>query len=183
MTRVIAGQYRGRRLQVPNGESVRPTTDRVKEAVFNILGPLDDLSVLDLFAGSGGLGIEALSRGASNVHFVESSSATSRILRSNLETLSIENGWTLTNMPALRALNRLKKESVRFDLVFLDPPYKTNYLAEVLEPGLLSDVLAPRGRVVAESSSVAKLKVPEAWEIITERRYGTTSIRILSRGC
>ena len=182
MTRIIAGTFRGRRLKVPNGAEVRPTTDRVKEAVFNILGPLDDLHALDLFAGSGGLGIEALSRGVSETCFVEPSPVAGRILKENLASLRLDDGWRLLAMPALRALRLLKKESIQFDLVFLDPPYKTNYLAEVLEPGMLDTVTSPACRVVAESLAAAEWRVPQGWETITERSYGTTSVRILRRG-
>jgi 16S rRNA (guanine966-N2)-methyltransferase len=172
--RVVAGRYGGRRLASPAGRATRPTADRVREALFSALGPLDGLSVLDLFAGSGALGIEALSRGAAAATFVDSDPRAIRAVRDNLAALGID---AEVRRADARAFLRTAREQQRhYDLVFLDPPYR---LAGRLGPGLssaLPEVMAPGGRVVTESDRRGPLMLE--LDLIHERRYGDTLIRI-----
>src|SRR5215204_512227 len=155
--RVIAGAYGGRRLQAPPGTDTRPTADRVREALFSILGArVEGARVLDLFAGSGALGLEALSRGAAQVTFVESAPAALAALRANLAALGA--GAEVVRADALRWLHAASRGARQYDLVFLDPPYRR--AAELGAP--LSDplpaVLAPGALVVAESDRRAPLE-------------------------
>src|ERR1035437_9879508 len=124
--RVIAGSAKGRRLRAGKGQAVRPTADKVKGALFNILASRFDLrsaQVLDLFAGSGNLGIEALSRGVGHVTFVDESTAAVRTLRDNLRACGMERAAVVLAMPVARALAQLARQQVRFDGVLIDPPY------------------------------------------------------------
>jgi 16S rRNA (guanine966-N2)-methyltransferase len=160
----------------PRGRGTRPTSDRVREALFSILGPdlLDGTRVLDLFAGSGALGIEALSRGAARAAFVDSSSAALAAVRRNLDALGIE--ADVRRQDALSYLRSASRDARLYDLVFLDPPYRQ---ARGLGPELstaLGPVLAPGARVVAESDRRAPLELDLT--LLDERRYGDTLIRI-----
>jgi 16S rRNA (guanine966-N2)-methyltransferase len=173
--RVVAGTHRGRSLKAPKGEQTRPTSDRVREALFSILGEsVAGATVLDLFAGSGALGIEALSRGAAHATFVDTANAAISVINDNLETLELEG--EVVRMPALRALACTPVTSRQYDLVFIDPPYR---LASALGPELsvaLQTVLAPTARVVTESDRRDPL--PLELPLQLERRYGDTLIRI-----
>jgi 16S rRNA (guanine966-N2)-methyltransferase len=165
--RVVAGRYGGRTLKAPRGMDVRPTADRVREALFSILGPLDGLAVLDLFAGTGALGIEALSRGAQSCVFVD---VDTRPVKANLEALGID-----AQVRRGRALGALRPGD-HYDLVLLDPPYRD---AARLGPELteaLPPVLNPSARVVSESDRRHPLEL--GLELHDERRYGDTLIRI-----
>jgi 16S rRNA (guanine966-N2)-methyltransferase len=125
--RVIAGRFRSRLLSAPEGLSTRPTSDRLRETLFNVLAPrIDSAAFLDLYAGSGAVGIEAVSRGAARVTFVERDASATRILRVNLERLGIADGFRINTGSVkvfLRPLAGGGPRSVRYDLVFLDPPY------------------------------------------------------------
>jgi len=165
--RVIAGRYGGRPLKAPRGRGVRPTADRVREALFSILGPMDDLRVLDLFAGTGALGIEALSRGAASCVFVD---VDTRAIQANLTALGIE-----ADVRRARAQSALRAAD-QYDLVLLDPPYRD---AARLGPELteaLPPVLGPASRVVSESDRRQPLEL--GLPLSDERRYGDTLIRI-----
>ena len=173
--RVVAGTHGGRRLTAPRGDATRPTSDRVREALFSVLGEsVRGARVLDLFAGSGALGIEALSRGAAEATFVDSAPAAIRVIRANLEALGID--AEVIRADAFAASRTARAAARQYDLVFLDPPYR---LAGRLAPGLTEAVggmLAPGGLVVSESDR----REPLALEIPLrdERRYGDTLIRI-----
>jgi 16S rRNA (guanine966-N2)-methyltransferase len=179
--RVIAGTHRGRRLVAPAGSSTRPTSDRVREALFSILGPVDGLAVLDLFAGSGALGIEALSRGAARAVFVERAPAALAALRANLEAIGADpTAATVLAGDARRALRTARRSRDTYDLVFLDPPYaQVRLLAGELSRAL-PGVLAAHARVVAESDRRSPLDID--LPVIDERRYGDTLITIHTRG-
>jgi 16S rRNA (guanine(966)-N(2))-methyltransferase RsmD len=172
---VIAGRWGGRRLRAPAGAATRPTSDRVREALFAILGErVEGARVLDLYAGSGALGIEALSRGAAEATFVDSAPAAVRAIRANLEALGAE--AEVRRADAGRFLRSASGEGRHYDLVFLDPPYR---LAERLGRELseaLPAVLAPGGLAISESDrrSVLNLDMTPT----DERRYGDTVIRI-----
>src|SRR4051794_8025060 len=170
--RVIAGAYRGRRLKVPPGRSTRPTADRVREALFSILGDVAGLRVLDLYAGSGALGIEALSRGAAEVVFVESSRRAADVIRSNLRTV----GDPPATIRTANALVALAGDEGPYDLVFADPPYSSApRLGERLSE-LLPGVLHESSLTVTESDKRAPLEL--SLPLVDERVYGDTRIAI-----
>jgi 16S rRNA (guanine966-N2)-methyltransferase len=172
--RVIAGRFGGRRLSTPRGARTRPTADRVREALFSVLGDLEGARVLDLFAGSGALGIEALSRGAAEATFVDSAPAALRALRDNLTALDLD--AEVRRADARGFLRSARKAGREYDLVFLDPPYRR---AAALTRDLDRDlpaVLSPGARVAVETGRQAPLGL--ALPLLDERRYGDTLIRI-----
>ena len=172
---MIAGQWRGRRLQAPAGAATRPTGDRVREALFSILGDrVTGARVLDLFAGSGALGIEALSRGAAEATFVDSAPAAIRAVTGNLEAVGAD--ADVRRADARRFLSGASAAARQYDLVFLDPPYRlAGRLGDELTAALPA-VLAPGAAVVAESDRRAPLEL--GLPLTDERRYGDTLIRI-----
>ncbi len=172
--RVIAGSHRGARLSSPRGRDVRPTSDRVREALFSILGPLEGLSVLDLFAGSGALAIEALSRGASEATLVDDSAAAIAAIKGNLERLELT--AVVRRGDALMFLERARARAPQYDLVFVDPPYRHAGVLGGLLSASLPPVLADDARVVTESDRRAPLELD--LPLVDERRYGDTLIRI-----
>ena len=173
--RVIAGRFGGRRLQAPPGDATRPTADRVREALFSILGArVEGAGVLDLFAGSGALGLEALSRGAGRATFVDSSPAALKALRANLAALGAN--AEVVRADALRWLGAASAGARQYDLVFLDPPYRRAEALGATLSELLPAVLAPGALVVAESDRRSPLEL--TMPAIDERRYGDTLIRI-----
>jgi 16S rRNA (guanine966-N2)-methyltransferase len=172
---VIAGTYGGRRMQAPPGTDTRPTADRVREALFSILGArVLDARVLDLFAGSGALGIEALSRGAAEATFVDKAPAAIRAVGANLEALGAE--ATVVRADARRFLGGASRGGRSYDLVFLDPPYRLEAALAAALPAAVTAVLAPGATVVSESDRRAPLEIDLPIE--DERRYGDTLIRI-----
>ena len=155
--RVVAGDLRGRRLRAPRGRDVRPTSDRVREALFSLLAGVEDARVLDLFAGSGALGIEALSRGASSAVFVDAARGSAAAVRANLEALGLHAEVHIRT--AERFLATAAESGRQYDLVFIDPPYRlAGALSEPLSAAL-PPVLAPGARVVVESDRRAPLEL------------------------
>ena len=149
--RIIAGAYKGRRLATPRGETTRPTADQVRIALLDTLMPwLPEARVLDLFAGAGGVGLEALSRGAAHATFVERDTRAADALRTNVTTLGVERAARIVRDDVRRALSMLRREGGRFDVVFLDPPYDGDDLVATLETLAESDVLAGDAVVVAQ---------------------------------
>lgn len=174
--RVIAGRLGGRPLVAPRGSATRPTPERVREALFSILAPVDGLRVLDLFAGSGALAIEALSRGAAEATLVDCSPAAFEAIRRNLSMLGIE--AELRRQSASAFLKQALEAGRQYDLVFLDPPYGDAGSIGRSLGAALTPVLAPGARVVAESDRRAPLQLD--LKMLDERRYGDTLIRIYS---
>jgi 16S rRNA (guanine966-N2)-methyltransferase len=175
--RVIAGRLGGRRLSAPAGRATRPTSDRVREATFAMLGRLDGASVLDLFAGTGALGIEALSRGAASAVFVESDALALRSLSANLAALGIDGSQTeVRRADVLGALQSARGLKETYDLVFIDPPYgqARDWGPEL--SAVLPSLLASAARVVVESDRRSPLEL--GMDLERERRYGDTTIRI-----
>jgi 16S rRNA (guanine966-N2)-methyltransferase len=169
--RITGGELGGRRIHAPKGSKLRPTTERVREAVFSILGDLSGARVLDLFCGTGALAIEALSRGASEVTLVDTHPRTAR---NNVEALDLTERATVVRADAVRFLRRAKQRSV--DLVLCDPPYRlADRFTADLDP-LIRGVLAESGRVMTESSPDNPLQID--LPVLTERRYGDTLIRV-----
>jgi len=177
--RVVAGKWGGRTIHAPRGFSVRPTTDRVREAVFAILGDgVEGTVVLDLFAGTGAMAIESLSRGASGAVLVESSPAALGALRANLAALGAEEAVCLP-LDYREAVRRLSAKGRTFDLVFLDPPYGKGLVGRAA--GLLSrsGILAPGAVVVTERASRDPGDtLPAEWRERADRRYGDTRITL-----
>ena len=176
--RVVAGSARGRRLRSPDGENTRPTSDRVREAVFNALhsqGLVVGANIADLFAGSGALGIEALSRGAGHVWFVESDRSALAVIDDNLDTLGFHDRATVLRSSVERALEAGFDEPL--DVVLADPPYAHDDwfgLIRAVEPSL-----AAGGLLVAESGD--PIDLPAGWEKVRERTYGGTVITFADR--
>ncbi len=172
--RVTGGRFAGRRLRVPR-DGVRPSADRVRESLFARLGDLTGQHVLDLYAGSGALGFEALSRGAAQVTFVDRARAALDVIRENAQALGVEALVTLRREDADLCPERLSGGR-RFDLVLMDPPYAHGTLAAVLARLAGSGLLAPAGRVVVESDRRHAPGPVEGLAAIDERRYGDTLI-------
>lgn len=173
--RVISGTARGRRLVAPDGSTTRPTSDRVKEATFNALGSLGavvDLTVLDLFAGSGSLGIEALSRGAAHATFVDPDRSARAAIEANLATTGLADRATVAAGPADRFLRSASGR--RWDLALLDPPYDHTH-----EDWL--DVLEALPADLAVAEWRAPVDPPFGWEVLRTKRYGSTHVTILER--
>lgn len=182
MPRVIAGAAGGRRIRALPGRETRPTADRVKEALFNILGErVDGSRVLDLFAGTGNLGIEALSRGAVRAVFVDRDARSARLIRENLAGLGFAGRGEVLAHDAQSALARLSAAGEAFDLIFLDPPYGQGLLPPLLAALAATGVLAPGGVVVAEHSRRDTLPEAAGPLIMSDRRrYGDTMLSFFS---
>lgn len=171
--RIIAGEHGGRRLRAPAGTSVRPTSDRVREALFSILGDrVRGARVLDLFAGSGALGIEALSRGAAHATFVDSDPAAIRAVLANLPD---PEDADVTRRAAADFLTTARRTAGQYDLVFLDPPYRRGQQLGLELSEAVAAVLAPGGLAVSESDRRAPLQLPDL-SLQDQRRYGDTLI-------
>jgi 16S rRNA (guanine966-N2)-methyltransferase len=170
--RIIAGTHRGARIAAPKGLATRPTGDRVREAAFNLIGPVDDARVLDLFAGSGALGLEALSRGAASATFVESDRVACRTIADNLAKLKL----TGARVTCGDVVSAVRRESRQYDLIFVDPPYEA---WSELEPKLaqhLPRLLATDGLVVVETEQRIEPQLP--LPIRTSRRYGSARLTL-----
>ena len=156
--RIIAGTYRSRPLAAPRGMDTRPTSDRLRETLFNIVAPrIKGCRFLDLYAGTGAVGIEALSRGAEHVWFVENAAPAAKVIRTNLASLRITNGYTLEIRKSSAALERINRLGLAADIVFLDPPYEAGaeytQTLEFLGSARGQTILAPNAVVVAEHRS------------------------------
>jgi 16S rRNA (guanine966-N2)-methyltransferase len=177
--RVVAGRLGGRRLAAPPGRGTRPTSDRVREALFSTLGPLGGERVLDLYAGSGALAIEALSRGAGSALLVERDPRAVAVIRANLEALGLAEPEAIVHAgPARTALENASRRGDTYDLVFLDPPYRSAPELGRELSAALGPLLAAGGRVITESDRRAPLALD--LPLTHERRYGDTLIRIHS---
>ncbi|MDR7072129.1 16S rRNA (guanine(966)-N(2))-methyltransferase RsmD [Fictibacillus barbaricus] len=182
--RVIAGDCKGRPLKAVPGMGTRPTTDKIKESIFNMIGPFfDGGQGLDLYGGSGGLGIEALSRGMDHFIFIDKDQKALQTIKENLKQCKYEEKAEIFRNDAKRALKALHKRELQFDMIFLDPPYaKQMLLKDIEEIGKLN-LLADSGSIVAEHGS--EVTLPEKigdFELIRQETYGkTTTISIYKR--
>jgi 16S rRNA (guanine966-N2)-methyltransferase len=176
--RIIAGSRKGHRITAPKGVDTRPTGDRVREAAFSLIGPVEDMAVLDLFAGSGAMGLEALSRGAARAVFVESDRAAATAIERNLQKLRLT-GAAIVQADALTALAAEAAAGRRYDLVLVDPPYEmfssvqpalARYVPALLEPGAL---------VVVETAAAEEPDLPLPKR--TSRRYGSVRLTVFER--
>jgi 16S rRNA (guanine966-N2)-methyltransferase len=175
--RIIAGEFKGRRLAAVKGR-IRPTSDKVREAIFSILGPaVAEARVLDLFAGTGALSLEALSRGAADAVLVEEKPAALSVLRQNLEALGIQGRTRVLPLPVSGALRKLAAQGTQFNLIFLDPPYGRGLALNTLEILQDSSLLQPEARVVAEHSHREVLPEQVGRLMLHQcRRYGDTQV-------
>jgi 16S rRNA (guanine966-N2)-methyltransferase len=169
--RVVAGEFKGRRLQAPRGRRTRPTADRVREALFSLLGDVSGAGALDLYAGSGALGIEALSRGAATVTFVERDVRAAAIIERNLEAVGAE-----AEVRRQDVLRFLASTPGAFDLVFVDPPYDAAVRLAAPLSERLPAVLTDKARIVTESDKREPLEL--SLPLATERVYGDTRIAV-----
>jgi 16S rRNA (guanine966-N2)-methyltransferase len=168
--RIIAGSHKGRRIAAPKGRDTRPTSDRVRENAFNLIGPVDGADVLDLFAGSGAMGLEALSRGAARATFVESDRAACRVINANLDKLELH-GMVLCQ----DVMRLVAQERNRYDLVLCDPPY--DFDPAGLAPQL-APLLAQDGVLVWESSSRQSAPAVPGLSERTSRTYGSARLTL-----
>lgn len=182
--RVIAGKVKGHRLRVPKGQDVRPTAARVKEALFNILPhDLSGLRVLDLYAGSGNLSAEALSRGAAQVVLVDASRQAGKAIRENLAMLGFSEKSKVWIAPVLQSTRMLARRGEKFDLIFLDPPYERDWVGKTLRAIAHEELLREAGILVVEHS--VREKVEENYgrlNLRDQRRYGTTLLSFFGYG-
>ena len=185
--RVVSGSARGRKLLAPQGVRVRPTADRVKEALFSIIlsreGSLAGRRILDLCAGTGALGIEALSRGAVEAVFVDNHQESAGVITRNIETAGVAGKGRVLVRDVLSALRELEVKGERFDLVFLDPPYGSGLVEKILAELAASGLLADDALVVAEFATGEVLDGPfGALQECDRRRYGETAVAFFQAG-
>jgi len=174
--RIITGQHKGKNIRMPKG--IRPTQNKVRKAVFDILGDIEGLSFLELFAGTGAVGFEALSRGVAELVLVESGRAPVEAIRKNIEALEAGNS-RLYPLQAQEAISLLHKEGKFFDVIFMDPPYHGDWLKKTLQSLASYDILAPYGLLVIQHFK--KDELPEEacrLKLIKESRYGDTLLTI-----
>ncbi|MBT2654247.1 16S rRNA (guanine(966)-N(2))-methyltransferase RsmD [Bacillus sp. ISL-18] len=182
--RVVSGICKGRPLKAVPGNTTRPTTDKVKEALFNMIGPyFDGGAGLDLFAGSGGLGIEGLSRGLEKVIFIDRESKAIHVIQENIKACKFEDRSEVYRNDADRALKALIKRGISFDYIFLDPPYKKQQLVSLMEKMDQQDLVKPDGVIVCEHSFDVELpQIVGRFNQIKHEKYGIIAVTIYSNG-
>lgn len=179
--RVIAGSARRLLLKAPDGMDTRPTADRVKESLFNMLNPdLYGCAFLDLFSGSGAIGIEALSRGAQRSVLVDASMECAGIIKQNLEVTKLGENAEIINEDVYAAIERLGRRGDKFDIIFMDPPYAAGYYVPVMEAIKKADILAAEGYIVAESAKGVDFTAAEGFKIFKERKCGPAVMNFLN---
>lgn len=177
--RIIAGIAKGRKLFTPSNYEIRPALDRVKETIFNILGEVKDLTILDIFAGTGSLGLESLSREAKYAVFIDISVMSIKLLYKNIQHLKFDEKTKVIRKNAISAISILKKD--KFDLIFVDPPYKKTYLGEkVLEEIKKYNILQHNGKIIFEHLSKDILSIPAGLKIIRDQKFGQTTISFIT---
>jgi 16S rRNA (guanine966-N2)-methyltransferase len=179
--RITAGRFKGMRLPSLRGKTVRPTTERVREAVFNILGPVvEGARILELFAGSGAFGFEALSRGAASVVFVDKDKKVAATIAETAGMLGLQDSCRILIMDASRAMEKLARANERFSIVYLDPPYGTGWIAKIMNAPALICLFAADGVLLVEKGiHTPDSPLPDAFRKRLVRQYGDTLIEIL----
>lgn len=177
--RVITGTARGRKLKEPDGNKIRPTTDKVKESIFNIVQfDIEGRKVLDLFAGTGQLGIEALSRGAASVSFVDESREAVKLVWENLKSTGTEKNASVFQGDSIAFL----KKDEQYDVVFMDPPYDTDLLDKALQNTFAFDILKENGIIVCESKMEKQMPdLPLPYKKLKEYKYGKIKITLYTK--
>lgn len=181
--RIIGGEARGRPIRLPAGYRIRPTADRVKESLFNILNPVGGAYFLDIYAGCGNVGLEALSRGARGSVFVEKDPRLAGVIRENLRLLGFEGQGEVIAASAEQGLRRLGKRGASFDVLFADPPYDRNFLPEILMCLEGTGLLAENGIIVLQHSvrEDPKGSLTQTLVMTDQRRYGDTLLSFLKK--
>jgi len=180
--KILGGKYKGRNFYMPAG--IRPTQNMVRAAIFDLLGhDLSDLSFLELFAGSGAVSLEAISRGASRVVMVEHNDLNAKTIQENCDLLGIELGgdFSLIHAEALTTLKRIPEASQPFDIVFFDPPYGQKLAKKTLKLITSRDILHPQSLVLIQCEASETLEIPEDLKLLTQRRYGASLLTLLQR--
>ncbi len=179
--RIIAGNFRGRRLRAPRGLRIRPTSDRLRESIFNIIGPdIQDQKIIDLFAGTGAMGIEALSRGAEYGVFIDKNPLALTCVRTNITPLVAERRWRIIRWDAGRSLRCLSALEMRFGYAFIDPPYGKGLAERALKNLIAADVMQPGGLIVLEHHQREEVKpLDKDMTLWDQRRYGKTLVTFL----
>lgn len=179
--RVITGIAKGHKLKAPKGMNTRPTTDRVKETIFNIINVYPDDIILDLFSGSGSLGIEFLSRGAKKCFFIDNENSSYKTILENIEKTKLNDRSEIYKMDYKNALSILKNKNIKFHYIFLDPPYGKNLINESIILINKYNLLAEDGIIIAEHEKKLKLNNYKNKYIINTRNYGDTSVSFLKK--
>ncbi|MBT3181083.1 MAG: 16S rRNA (guanine(966)-N(2))-methyltransferase RsmD [Deltaproteobacteria bacterium] len=179
--RVISGKAKGHKLVAPKSAKVRPALDQVKEAIFNILYDVSSAQVLDLFAGSGSIGIEALSRGAFHAVFVEEWGPAIECIRRNLQHCKLTDGATIMKMPVHLAIKTLNKKDRPFDLIFVDPPYEKDLVNKTLDQLANSVLVDENTMIIVEHHPHEPIDEPKTLILTDSRKYGQTDISFLKR--
>ncbi len=179
--KIITGKYKGRRLEGFTIEGTRPTMDRVKESIFGMLqNNMENSIVLDLFAGSGNLGIEALSEGAKKAYLVDSNNQAIRIMKKNIQIINIENVECI-HLDYQKALQKFATDKIKFDLIFLDPPYQTNYIEKSIKIIEDKELLRENGIIICESDKKEKIQYSSKWKCVKEKKYGDKVVVLLEK--
>ncbi len=176
--RVITGKVKGHKLKAPKGMSTRPTSDRVKESIFNIIGYIpQDSIVLDLFAGSGNVGIEFLSRGASQCYFIDNSATSVSIIKENLESTKLSNQSYIYKNDVEKSVAILGSRNICFDFIFIDPPYEKNLVQPTLDAIYMNSLLKSNGIIIVEHETKVSLQEEFLGFIRYDmRKYGGTTV-------
>lgn len=174
--RVIGGMYRGKKLQSLEGEATRPTLDRVKESIFNMAMPyINDAVVLDLFAGSGGLAIEAISRGAAKAYINDSSIAAVRVIESNVKSVGVGDSAVISRLDWKEALKKALQQDISFDIIILDAPYCNDYIYECVKQ--CQELLNEDGVIIAEHDENTRFTDG----VLKEKKYGKVYVTFIGR--
>lgn len=182
MVKVIGGFYKGRKLKTIEGLKTRPTPSMVREAIFDILSEeIKSKNFLDLYAGFGCVGIEALSRGAKFCLFVENNFKTSSVLKENLEMLKLAGRYQILNMEALKSIKSILNYNLKFDFIFLDPPYSENPFSKFFKILLEEDILSKDGKVIVQHSKKNKIVLLDGLILTREYNYGDTSLTFVKK--
>mgnify|MGYP000107056513 CR=1 FL=1 len=181
--RVISGSRKGHRLKAPKGLDTRPTQDRIKESLFNILGSIEkDSSVLDLFSGSGSIGIEFLSRGSEECYFIDNSFNSIKAIKENLNSTKLNENAKVYKNDVLKAMEILGRKGLNFHYIFMDPPYRSNLIVNVLESICKNHLLKDKGIIIIEHENTLILnECIYNLHKIDERRYGDKTITFMNR--
>ncbi|WDV47651.1 16S rRNA (guanine(966)-N(2))-methyltransferase RsmD [Clostridiaceae bacterium M8S5] len=180
--RVITGKAKGHRLTAPNGIKTRPTTDKVKESIFNILGYIkEDDYILDLFSGSGGMGIEFLSRGANKCVFIDIDINAINVIKQNLKSTKLNKQAEVYKTDVKKAIRKLKERQIKFNFVFLDPPYNRDFVVTTLEL-IKKDILSDNAVIIVEHSDEEQIpELVEDLRVFDSRKYGNTCVTFLHK--
>ena len=177
--RIITGTAKGRRLLAPKSSKIRPALDQVKEAIFNILFDVTGLTILDLFAGTGSMGIEALSRGAAHATFVDEFLPAIQLIEKNLDRCGLKDRAQVIKLPVHRAISMLSRKAHTFDIIFVDPPYLKNYVNSTLQLLAESTIITSSSLIIVEHHPKEPIKAIEGLTITDTRRYGQTHVSFL----